>query len=237
MGDPHPVNDQGPMYAVIETGGKQYRVELGAEIEVDRLDAEPGQSIDIQRVLLVADGDQAAIGRPVVEGATVSASVVRQVRGEKIVVFKYKPKARTRVKNGHRAELTVLRIADIAWDGRSAAKEQAKADAEQHKSEKAAQEAAAKQAAADKALAETLAAAKAAAAKAAPEETAKPARRSRAKSAAAEAADETTAEPVAQAEAEPVAQAEAEPVAEAEQVAEPEAATDPQPADESGKDE
>ena len=61
------------MYAVIETGGKQYRVELGTEIEVDRLDVEPGQTIDFDRVLLVADGDQAAIGRPLVDGARVSA--------------------------------------------------------------------------------------------------------------------------------------------------------------------
>jgi large subunit ribosomal protein L21 len=209
------------MYAVIESGGKQYRVELGSEIEVDRLEAEPGQSIDIARVLLVADGDQAAIGQPVVEGATVSASVVRQMRGEKIVVFKYKPKARTRVKNGHRAELTVLRIADIAWAGRSAAKEQAKADAEQQKGEKAAEAAAAKQAAADKALAEKLAASKAAAAATAEtaEETAKPARRSRAKAATAAAdqaaADETTTEPTAAADA----------------------PADAQTADESGKDE
>ena len=207
------------MYAVIETGGKQYRVELGSEIEVDRLEAEPGQSIDIARVLLVADGDQTAIGQPVVEGATVSASVVRQMRGEKIVVFKYKPKARTRVKNGHRAELTVLRIADIAWAGRSAAKEQARADAEQQKSAKAAQDAAAKQAAADKALADKLAASKAAATEAAPEETAKPARRTRAKAAAAAdeapAADETTTEPTAEADA----------------------AADAQTADEPGKDE
>ena len=119
------------MYAVIETGGKQYRVELGSEIEVDRMDVEPGQTIDIERVLLVADGDEAAIGQPVVDGARVSANVVRQSRGDKIVVFKYKPKARTRVKQGHRADLTVLRIADIAWAGRSAAKEQAKVDKQQ----------------------------------------------------------------------------------------------------------
>jgi large subunit ribosomal protein L21 len=211
------------MYAVIETGGKQYRVELGSEIEVDRLDVEPGQSIDIARVLLVADGDEAAIGQPVVDGATVSASVVRQMRGDKIVVFKYKPKARTRVKNGHRAELTVLRIADIAWSGRSAAKEQAKADAEQQKSEKAAREAAAKQAAADKALAEQLAASKAAAAPAKTEEAAKPARKTRAKAAAA-------------AEAAPDAD-EAQPAAQPEPVVEAEATTDAQPADESGKDE
>jgi large subunit ribosomal protein L21 len=231
------------MYAVIETGGKQYRVELGSEIEVDRLDVEPGQHIDIARVLLVADGDTAAIGQPVVEGATVSADVVRQARGEKIVVFKYKPKARTRVKNGHRAELTVLRIADIAWAGRSAAKEQAKLDAEQQQSAKAAQEAAAKQAAADKALAEQLAAAKAAAAPAA-EETAKPARRTRTKAAATEAAateaaateaaDEATA---AADEATEATSAEASSETPASATAEATDASEPTSADETGKDE
>lgn len=190
------------MYAVIESGGKQYRVELGSEIEVDRLDVEPGQRIDISRVLLVADGDRAAIGRPIVEGASVSASVVRQVRGDKVVVFKYKPKARTRVKNGHRAELTLLRIADIAWDGRSAASEQAKVDAEQQKSAKAAQQEAARQVAADQALAAQLAAAKAAAKASTAETTTeapKPARRGRAKAADAETADTGT---TAQADAE-----------------------------------
>ncbi len=179
------------MYAVIETGGKQYRVELGSEIEVDRMDVEPGQTIDIERVLLVADGDEAAIGQPIVDGAHVSASVLRQSRGDKIVVFKYKPKARTRVKQGHRADLTVLRIADIAWAGRSAAKEQAKVDKEQQKAADAAAKAAADQAAADKALAEQLAAAAAAAAppaaKPAAKATAKPAAKDAAKPAARKA--------------------------------------------------
>jgi large subunit ribosomal protein L21 len=208
------------MYAVIESGGKQYRVELGSEIEVDRLEVEPGQNIDIARVLLVADGDTAAIGRPLVEGATVSASVVRQMRGDKVVVFKYKPKARTRVKHGHRADLTVLRIADIAWGDRSAAKEQATVDAEQRTSAKAAQEAATRQAAADKALAEQLAAAKAAATEA-PAEDVKPARRTRAK-AAPKAAD--------------AAPAEVADVAPAEAVDDP-AAADDAPTAETGKDE
>ena len=116
------------MYAVIESGGKQYRVELGTEIAVDRMDVEPGQTIDIDRVLLVAAGDDAAVGRPVVEGAVVRASVVRQDRGEKLIVFKYKPKARTRVKKGARADLTILRIAEIAWGGRSAAADSAIAE-------------------------------------------------------------------------------------------------------------
>lgn len=198
------------MYAVIQTGGKQYRVELGSEIEVDRLDAEPGQSIDIAHVLLVADGDTAAIGRPVVEGATVSASVVRQTRGDKVVVFKYKPKARTRVKNGHRAELTVLRISDIAWDGRSAAQraaaERARVELEAQQAAKAAQEAAARQAAADQALAAQLATAKAAAVEPATEGS-KPVRRARteatATTATEAAATEAAAEPVTAAADEP----------------------------------
>lgn len=208
------------MYAVIQTGGKQYRVELGSEIEVDRLDAEPGQSIDIAHVLLVADGDTAAIGRPVVEGATVSASVVRQTRGDKVVVFKYKPKARTRVKNGHRAELTVLRISDIAWGGRSAAKEQAAIDAEQQKRDKEAQEATAKQTAADQALAAQLAAAKSAATEATTEAT--PARRTRPKAADAEMVAPT--------------EAAATEAAATEAAAEPVTAAADEPADETGKD-
>ena len=68
------------MYAVIETGGKQYRVEVGTELEVELLDASAGDAITLDRVLLVADGDQASIGRPLVAGASVSAEVVRQDR-------------------------------------------------------------------------------------------------------------------------------------------------------------
>jgi large subunit ribosomal protein L21 len=172
------------MYAVIESGGKQYRVELGSEIAVDHLDVEPGQTIDLSRVLLVADGDQAAVGQPVVDGAAVSATVVRQDRGDKVVVFKYKPKARRRVKHGHRAELTVLRIADIAWAGRSAAKEEARAAAAERKATEAAEKAAAEQAAADQELARKLASA--AAASKAPEQSGRKPRTS-AKAGAADA--------------------------------------------------
>jgi large subunit ribosomal protein L21 len=158
------------MYAVIETGGKQYRVEVGTELEVDLLEVEPGQEITIDRVLLVADGDESAIGRPVVEDAAVSAEVVRQARGEKVISFKYRPKARTRVKKGHRQELTVLRISDIVLDGKSAAATEAKA-AEARKTERERlEDAAQRQAAADAVLAAKLAkdaAAKETAAKAA----------------------------------------------------------------------
>ncbi len=111
------------MYAVIETGGKQYRVELGSELAVERLDAAPGETITFDRVLLVADGDAAQIGTPIVAEATVMGDVLRQDRGEKLIVFKYRPKARHRSKKGHRQEQTVIRVADIRVNGRSAADE------------------------------------------------------------------------------------------------------------------
>src|SRR6188474_2578260 len=145
------------MYAVIETGGKQYRVEVGTELEVDLLEVEPGQEITIDRVLLVADGDESAIGRPVVEDAAVSVEVVRQARGEKVISFKYRPKARRRVKKGHRQELTILRVTDVRFGKKSAADEQRKADADAKSERQRLEEAAAKQAAADAELAAKLA--------------------------------------------------------------------------------
>ena len=145
------------MYAVIETGGKQYRVEVGTELEVDLLDVEPGQEITLDRVLLVADGDESAIGRPTVADAAVSAEVVRQARGEKVISFKYRPKARTRVKKGHRQELTILRITDVRLGKKSAADDKRKADADAKTERERLEEAAAKQAAADAELAAKLA--------------------------------------------------------------------------------
>ena len=182
------------MYAVIETGGKQHRVELGSEIQVDRLDVQPGDSITLDRVLLVADGDDAAIGQPVVDGASVSAEVVAQERGRKIIVFKYKPKARTRVKKGFRAQLTTLRITDIAFGGKSAAKDAQKTHKAEAKRAKEAEQA--EQAAAAKAAEEQAAADKALAAKlAAAEEDPKPAKKkSSAKQAAAESEAEAASE-------------------------------------------
>ncbi len=145
------------MYAVIETGGKQYRVEVGTELAVELLEVEPGQEIMLERVLLVADGDDAAIGRPVVDGATVSATVLRNDRADKVISFKYKPKARRRVKKGHRQEQTVLRITDVTLNGKSAADE-ARLAAEARKTERQRlEQAAAEQAASDAALAATLA--------------------------------------------------------------------------------
>ena len=145
------------MYAVIQTGGKQYRVEVGTELEVELLDVEPGQSITLERVLLVVDGAEASVGTPVVDGAEVEAEVVGQTRGDKVIAFKYRPKARRRVKKGHRQDLTVLRIADIRLNGKSAAagiEKPANAKADERRK---VEEAAARQAAEDAALAAKLA--------------------------------------------------------------------------------
>ena len=147
------------MYAVIETGGKQYRVEVGTELEVELLEVVPGETIALDRVLLVADGEKAEIGRPLVPNASVAAEVLRQTRGEKTISFKYRPKARSRVKKGHRQELTVLRISDIVLDGKSAAADAAKV-AESRKTERQRlEEAARRQAEGDAAIAAKLAAA------------------------------------------------------------------------------
>jgi large subunit ribosomal protein L21 len=145
------------MYAVIETGGKQYRVEVGTELEVETLEAEPGQAITLDRVLLVADGDEATIGRPLVADAAVHAEVLRRDRGEKLIIFKYRPKARTRVKKGHRQNHTILRITDVRLGSRSAAEAVRKAEREATSDRQRLEEAAARQAAADAALAATLA--------------------------------------------------------------------------------
>lgn len=181
------------MYAVIEAGGKQYRVELGTELEVDRLDVEAGSSITLDRVLLVADGETAAIGRPLVTDATVSAEVVRQARGEKLIVFKYGPKTRRRVKKGHRSELTLLRVTDLRFNGRSAADEARRFEDARLTERQRLEEAARRQAEADAALAAKLAAK----AKPAPAEGAegaeppKPKARRAAKAAAGPAAEST----------------------------------------------
>ena len=154
------------MYAVIETGGKQYRVEVGTELEIELLEAGPGESVAFDRVLLIADGETASIGRPVVENASVSAEVLRRDRGEKLISFKYRPKARSRVKKGHRQELLVVRISDIVLDGKSAADEVAKAEERRLTERQRLEEAARRQAAQDAALAAKLAADKPAKAKA-----------------------------------------------------------------------
>jgi large subunit ribosomal protein L21 len=117
------------MYAIVETGGKQYRVKPGDTIAVERLTGEPGEVLDLGRVLLVgSDGNgDTRIGAPAVDSASVRAEVVAHARGEKIVVFRYKSKVRYRRKTGHRQSLTRVRITDILLDGASTARTEAPA--------------------------------------------------------------------------------------------------------------
>jgi large subunit ribosomal protein L21 len=100
-------------YAIVEDGGKQYKAVEGGTIEVDRFDAEVGEQLDLERVLLLADGENISIGTPLVSGVKVQATVVSQVKGPKIVVFRYKPKKRIRTKTGHRQKYTRLQIVSI----------------------------------------------------------------------------------------------------------------------------
>lgn len=100
-------------FAVIQTGGKQHRVEPGQTIEVEKLPVEEGQTVELNEVLLVADEGGVRQGRPLVEGAKVIGRVVKQTRGPKIVVFKYKPKVRYRRRLGHRQSLTRIAIEEI----------------------------------------------------------------------------------------------------------------------------
>ena len=100
-------------YAIVEDGGKQYKAIEGIVIDVDRFPAEEGEQIDLERVLLVAEDGEVTVGTPLVEGAKVQATVVSQVKGPKIVVFKYKPQVRYRVKQGHRQQYTRLMIDSI----------------------------------------------------------------------------------------------------------------------------
>ena len=108
------------MYAVIETGGKQYRVELNAELHIELTGATPGSEISFDRVLLVRTDDKTEVGTPVVAGAKVTALVIGQERGVKTISFKYRPKARSRITKGHRQELHHIKITEVAVGGVSA---------------------------------------------------------------------------------------------------------------------
>lgn len=103
-------------YAIVEDGGKQYRAVEGETIDVDRYQVEIGEEVDLEHVLLVRDGDDVKIGSPFVKGFKVHGTVVSQVKGPKIIVFKYKPKKRIRVKTGHRQQYTRLHIDAIVQE-------------------------------------------------------------------------------------------------------------------------
>lgn len=98
------------MYAVVKTGGKQYRVKAGDSIEVEKLPYEVGEQIELDQVLLVTDDTDTKIGQPLVEGAKVKATVTRQTKGRKVVIFKYRSSKRYRRKRGHRQHYTRIRI-------------------------------------------------------------------------------------------------------------------------------
>jgi large subunit ribosomal protein L21 len=100
-------------FAVVQTGGKQYRVEPGQTIEVEKLPLEEGQTVELTDVLLVSDENGVRQGTPLIAGAKVVGRVVKQARGPKIIVFKYKPKVRYRRKKGHRQAITRLAIDNI----------------------------------------------------------------------------------------------------------------------------
>jgi large subunit ribosomal protein L21 len=101
------------MYAVIETGGKQYRVQEGDAIKVEKLPYEVGDQVELDRVLLVSGENGVTIGQPVVEGVKVTAKVEAEGRNRKVVVWKYRPKQRYRRRKGHRQSYTQLRIEKI----------------------------------------------------------------------------------------------------------------------------
>jgi len=101
------------MYAVIETGGKQYRVEEGDTIFVEKLDVEAGEKVDFSEVLVVSKDGDLVVGKPHVEGAKVEATVVEQGKGKKVIVFKYKAKKGFRKKQGHRQPYTKVKVDKI----------------------------------------------------------------------------------------------------------------------------
>lgn len=101
------------MYAIVESGGRQYRAEAGNSFVTEKLSHEVGEQISLNNVLLLANGNEITIGRPTVEGVTVKATVVEQFRGKKIFVWKYKAKNRYRNRRGHRQSYTRLRIDEI----------------------------------------------------------------------------------------------------------------------------
>ena len=105
------------MYAVIRSGGKQYRVEEGRSVKLDRLAGEPGETVELKDVLLLADGDDVSVGAPVVEGARVLGTIAEQGRSDKIIVFRYKAKTRSRKKTGHRQHFTRIVVEDILAAG------------------------------------------------------------------------------------------------------------------------
>ena len=130
------------MFAIIKTGGKQYRVAKDDIIRVEKLAGEAGAKITLDQVLAVGEGDAVTVGAPVVDGATVTAEVVEQARGPKILWFKKRRRQNSRRKGGHRQDLTVLKVLEITGGGaKPAKKSKAKAAASETTEPEAATEA------------------------------------------------------------------------------------------------
>ena len=137
------------MFAVIKTGGKQYRVAGGQEIVIEKLEGEAGDTLVFGEVLMIGDGDKVEVGAPLIKGAQVVGEVVEQTRGAKVVAFKKKPRNTYRRKLGHRQSLTVIKITEILAKGGATEKKTVKASAEDKPTTKpAAKKAPAKKAAA-----------------------------------------------------------------------------------------
>jgi large subunit ribosomal protein L21 len=103
-------------YAIVESGGKQYKAVEGGFIEVDRLSVEAGQPFELNAVLLLVDGEAIHVGTPTVQGALVKAKIIDHVKGPKLVIFNYRPKKRYRVKTGHRQQYTRMQIESILME-------------------------------------------------------------------------------------------------------------------------
>ena len=124
------------MYAIIKTGGKQYRVQQGDEFRVEKLDANVGDTVEFDEVVALG-GDELVVGTPFVEGYSVKAEVLEQGKADKVIIYKYKAKKDYRRKNGHRQPFTLVKITDISASGVKENKAEAAAAAEPAKEEKA----------------------------------------------------------------------------------------------------
>ncbi len=107
------------MYAVIQTGGKQYRITAGSIIEVEKLEGNAGGNVTLSDVLALSGGAKTFVGSPLVAGATVTAQIIAQGKGDKVIIFKKKRRHNYRRKNGHRQPITTLHITDISYQGSS----------------------------------------------------------------------------------------------------------------------
>jgi len=107
------------MFAVIKSGGRQYKVTVGQTFEVNRLPVEAGEQVHFNEVLLISDANDTMVGTPLLENSSVLATATKQGRGKKLIVFRYKPKKRIRHRRGHRQELTILTVDDIISGGKS----------------------------------------------------------------------------------------------------------------------